>query len=67
MDFALDKNFAIKKLSEAGSLLLRAETLDTFNSPNLALPNAAIGTAAAGTINSALSNRPVQLGISLRF
>ena len=67
MDFALSKNFPIKKLGEAGNLTFKAETYDTFNSPNFNLPAAGIGVAGAGTINSALDNRLIQLGMTLHF
>jgi hypothetical protein len=67
MDFALSKKFPIRKLGEGGNLTFKAETYDTFNSPNFNLPAAGIGVAGAGTINQALDNRLVQLGLMLNF
>jgi hypothetical protein len=67
MDFALSKKFPISKLGEGGSLTIKAETYDTFDSPNFALPNANIGTSNAGTITSALNNRLLQFGLMLNF
>ena len=67
VDFALSKDFPIRKLGEAGNLTFKAETYDTFNSPNFNLPAAGIGVAGAGTINSALDNRLIQLGMTLHF
>jgi hypothetical protein len=67
MDFALSKRFPIRKLSEGAYLAFKAETYDTFNSPNFNLPEATIGVAGAGTIDNALDNRLIQLGLSLTF
>jgi hypothetical protein len=67
MDFALSKKFPISKLGEGGSLTIKAETYDTFDSPNFDLPNANIGTSNAGTITSALNNRLLQFGLMLNF
>jgi hypothetical protein len=61
------KKFPISKLGEGGNLTFKAETYDTFNSPNFNLPAAGIGVAGAGTINQALDNRLVQLGLMLNF
>jgi hypothetical protein len=67
MDFALSKKFAIRKLGEGGSLTFKAETYDTFDSPNFNLPAAGIGVQGAGQITQALDNRLVQLGLMLQF
>jgi len=67
MDFALSEKFPISKLGEGGSLTVKAETYDTFDSPNFGLPNASIGTSTAGTITSALNNRLLQFGLMLNF
>jgi hypothetical protein len=67
MDFALSKKFPITKLGEGGSLTFKAETYDTFDSPNFGLPTANIGVLGASTVTSALNNRLVQLGLSLEF
>jgi len=67
IDFALSKDFPIKQLGEAGILSFKAETYDTFNSPNFNLPAAGIGVSGAGQITQALDNRLIQLGMTLRF
>ena len=67
MDFALSKKFPITKLGEGGSLTFKAETYDTFDSPNFNQPAAGIGVAGAGVISSALDNRLLQFGLMLNF
>jgi hypothetical protein len=67
MDFALSKKFPIRKLGEGGNLTFKAETYDTFDSPNFGLPPANVGVQGASTITSALNNRLIQLGLMLNF
>jgi hypothetical protein len=67
MDFAILKNFSVKRLGEQSRLQVKAEAYNVFNHPNFGLPNASIESAGVGTISSAFGARTLQLGAKFSF
>ena len=74
MNAALEKQFKLRWLGEAGALEVRADASDVTNHPDFGLPNAYIvpgntaGTfVGTGQITSALQSRVVQFGVRVIY
>ncbi len=64
-DVGLFKNISIK---ERGTLQIRGEFFNFFNTPSFSSPNATFGTSSFGTVTSTSNNnRQIQLALKLIF
>jgi hypothetical protein len=64
VDLALIRRVPVRA---GGSIELRLEVFNLFNTVNLGAPNAVAGTASFGTITTALDPRVAQLAVKLLF
>jgi hypothetical protein len=66
-DVAVQKNFAIKPLGEAGRLQFRAEFFNLFNRTNFQAPTVDRRSAAYGRVGSTFDPRIIQFALKLYF
>ena len=69
LNSSLAKSFRLTFLGEQGKLEIRLDSADVLNHPNFGGVNGYVSPppTAAGTINSALTNRTMQIGARLSF